>query len=123
MLESKCVVIHHAKLNPFGYLRLRINGKNKLVYKYLWEQENGPVPEGYQLHHQCRNTECINIDHLELMEAGEHTKLTNKERVGRRIQNVIDGKEKVPYGTLYYWKQQGYIDTFNRDWLRREYSA
>lgn len=35
------------------------------VHRFLWEQEHGPVPDGLELDHLCRNTSCVRADHLE----------------------------------------------------------
>ena len=35
------------------------------AHRFLWEQINGPVPNGLELDHLCRNTKCVNPNHLE----------------------------------------------------------
>lgn len=41
--------------------------RKKLVvaHKWAYEQMVGPVPEGLQLDHLCRNTSCVNPYHLD----------------------------------------------------------
>lgn len=36
-----------------------------LAYRILWEDENGPVPDGLELDHLCNNRACVRPDHLE----------------------------------------------------------
>lgn len=50
-----------------GYSRVHRDGKNKLVmgHIYYWEKSRGPVTDGMQLDHLCRNRCCVNPDHLE----------------------------------------------------------
>jgi hypothetical protein len=35
------------------------------AHKWAYEQEHGPVPEGLELDHLCRNHACVNPSHLE----------------------------------------------------------
>jgi hypothetical protein len=48
-----------------GYGRFKVDGKTVVAHKWLWEQENGPVPDGLQLDHLCKVKHCVNLDHLE----------------------------------------------------------
>jgi hypothetical protein len=48
-----------------GYGRLNI--KNTVVYahRWVWEQLQGPIPDGLEIDHLCRVRRCVNPDHLE----------------------------------------------------------
>jgi hypothetical protein len=35
------------------------------AYKFSYELHNGTVPDGFELDHLCRNSSCVNPDHLE----------------------------------------------------------
>jgi len=53
-----------------GYGRFVVDGRiaNKVVicaHRWAWEQENGPVPSGLELDHQCPNTVCVRVSHLQ----------------------------------------------------------
>lgn len=48
-----------------GYVRIHRDGRLMLAHVWYWEQRNGPVPEGFELDHNCRNRSCVNPDHLE----------------------------------------------------------
>lgn len=48
-----------------GYGKFHFRGRSRVAHKILWELENGPVPEGLELDHLCRNPPCVNPEHLE----------------------------------------------------------
>lgn len=53
-------------VNGGGYGRFNFGtDRGRLAHRVLWERANGPVPEGLNLDHLCRNKLCVNVDHLE----------------------------------------------------------
>ncbi len=50
-----------------------------LAHRYSYELIRGPVPPGMELDHLCRDTRCINPDHLE---AVTHQKNTERGEAG-----------------------------------------
>jgi hypothetical protein len=49
----------------YGYGRIRVGGRSRPAHIIAWEEVNGPVPEGFELDHLCRNHSCVRPDHLE----------------------------------------------------------
>lgn len=51
----------------YGQLSINRNGKvtTKKAHILMYEKVYGPVPEGKQLDHLCRNRRCCNPDHVE----------------------------------------------------------
>lgn len=45
------------------------------AHQIIWEMLVGPIPDGLELDHLCRNRKCVNPDHLELV-----TRLENMRR-------------------------------------------
>lgn len=67
-----------------GYVRVyagRVNKKRKrmLAHVAAWVDVNGPVPDGLELDHVCRNRWCCNPQHLEAV-----THRINSQRAGNR---------------------------------------
>lgn len=42
------------------------------AHRWAYEQAKGPIPEGFHLDHLCRNTKCVNPDHLEAVAPKEN---------------------------------------------------
>lgn len=53
--------------DALGYGRIRPKGTEipRLTHRVAWEALNGPVPNGLELDHLCRNPSCWRPDHLE----------------------------------------------------------
>lgn len=60
-------------LNNAGYGMARAYGRKQLTHRVVWEYKNGPVPEGLQLDHICRNKACCNPEHLRAVTAQVNT--------------------------------------------------
>lgn len=54
-----------AALNPKGYGMFRADGRMHLAHRWLYEALIGPVPQGLDLDHLCRNRACARPSHLE----------------------------------------------------------
>lgn len=46
------------------------DGRRHLVHRLVWEQDQGPIPPGHWVVHigSCPHDDCVNIDHLQLLE-------------------------------------------------------
>jgi hypothetical protein len=60
-----------------GYGGITIENRQCLAHRVVYELLVGPIPEGMELDHLCRNRCCVNPDHLEVV--------TKKENVLRGI--------------------------------------
>jgi hypothetical protein len=60
------------RLDRDGYGHFGKHGR--LVHRMLWELLVGPIPDGLQIDHLCRNRKCVNPDHLEPVSSLENTR-------------------------------------------------
>jgi hypothetical protein len=79
--------------DPQGYGRLSGYGAHRIA----WVQKNGPVPEGMELDHLCRNRACVNPDHMEPVTHAENMR-RSAPAVKARCINGHPYDEKNTYG-------------------------
>lgn len=58
-----------------GYHRAQLGGRLRLVHDWVWEQEHGPIPDGYDVHHRNEDKQDNRIENLQLVTTLEHKRL------------------------------------------------
>jgi HNH endonuclease len=64
LIGDGCWVWQGALTNP-GYARVWAGDKMKQAHNLSYETLVGPIPDGLELDHLCRNRACVRPDHLE----------------------------------------------------------
>ena len=75
-----------------GYGTFCVNYKILRAHRFSYLIHKGEIPEGFVLDHLCRNTSCVNPQHLEVV--------THKENVQRGI-SFNGSKTHCPQGHEY----------------------
>jgi len=61
---------------PKGYPMIWIDGKNKMLHEYVWEQKYGKKPTSSIIHHKDLDKQNFNINNLQLMKTeSEHRRI------------------------------------------------
>lgn len=82
---NDCIDAGFGYENNDGYVRILdkprpSDGKLVMRHRWFWETYVGPIPDGYEINHLCKNRRCFNLDHLECIPGSEHAVKSNKER-------------------------------------------
>ena len=62
---------------------------NKRAHVLFWEIDNGPVPNGYELHHKCNVKLCVNPDHLAPLTKGEYNTIHRAKVTPEMAQLIL----------------------------------
>jgi hypothetical protein len=94
-----------------GYGRVyKWRGRSQMAHRVAYEHAHGPIPAGLHLDHLCRNTYCVNPDHLEPVTCAENIKRGNTGINNR-------SKDRCPQGHPYDAENTGV--TFSKGaWVR-----
>ena len=80
-----------------GYGSITHNGRQVLVHRWAYEHFTGPLVNGMQIDHLCRNRKCANPEHLEQVTPRENTRRAMRTK-------CINGHEFTEENT---WMCQG----------------
>lgn len=92
---------------PLGYGQMRVGppaGRREYVHRISHRLFVGPIPDGYDVDHLCRNTSCYNPEHLEAVP--HRTNVLRGEAPGSKVARTnICGKG------LHDMAEVGYVRT------------
>lgn len=76
-----------------GYVRVWVDGRRVLAHRLAYEKVRGPIPEGMELDHLCRNRSCCNVEHLE--------PVTHRVNAQRAANRKLDHAKAAQIRTLH----------------------
>lgn len=81
-MDTPCWVWTATKVRT-GYGQIKVGGKMILSHRVAWTIENGPIPPGLCIIHQCDNPSCARASHLHI---GTHQdNMDDMAAKGRRV--------------------------------------
>lgn len=97
--RGPCWLWKGAKHNWKGYGRVTINRRRYLAHRYAYHLWVGGLIDGLEIDHLCRNTRCVNPQHLEQVTPEEHTRRTDPSAYQRNITHCPAGHAYTPENT------------------------
>jgi len=87
---SDCVLFEgRARRGRGSYGAVTVNGRSKLAHRLAYEAAFGPIPEGFDVHHECENTLCVNPEHLGVALRGQHRRLHHRRDACKRGHPIV----------------------------------
>lgn len=113
------------------YSRLNINGKRVREHRHVWEQANGPVPEGFELHHINFDRKDNRLENLQMLTPTEHRRLhygCYKDSAGQwmkpcrkcRVHKLLEIEFRKHKGGPYYICRACHTES-KKIWARKKY--
>lgn len=92
--STNCLVPEGGYCNHDGYIRVlnkprKCGGRLVMLHRLEWEKVNGPIKEGYEINHICKNRRCCNTNHLELLTTLQHRIKDNQIRYKKREYEIV----------------------------------
>lgn len=77
-----------------GYLRTK-GSKRGYCHRIIWEEDVGPIPEGFDVHHKDGNKLNNLLENLDCISKSDHMRLHSQEFKEKRRQCMSKNSEKV----------------------------
>ena len=95
----------------------KINGKRKRLHVYIWENEHGEIPAGYQVHHKDEDKTNNDISNFVLLTGKTHSEYHSNQYAESNREKMVNNlrENAVPASKEWHRSKEG------REWHRKNY--
>lgn len=101
VMDTGCWQDGARKVKRSGYSGVSVGGRHFFLHRYVYEIRVGPIGEGLELDHTCRNRACCNPAHLEPV-TGRVNTLRNSGPTARNASKTHCDKGHALFGSNLY---------------------
>lgn len=112
-----------------------VEGRKISLHRFVWECFNGPIPDGYEIHHVDTNPSNNEIDNLECLSPPDHRALSRGYTSHRRKEHLKrirplaaaamarpEVREAMAERHRAWWRERGYV-TFTCESCAGEFAS
>lgn len=116
----------HAHLRNYFYRHDKNNESPVSLHRQIWEDNNGPIPEGMEIHHRDHNPSNNSIENFECLTTKEHRKQHPISEQGRasineaakRNNSLAKWREREPEAAYAVCVQNGKENKALENWKK-----
>jgi len=100
--ETGCWLWQGTLIKGYGSFYLPERQQSVYAHRWSWELLNGPIPRGYELHHDKCDKACVNSKHLRLLTHLEHMRLHARSGIWDGAKNSQAKRTTVQVLTIKF---------------------
>lgn len=108
---------------PKGYGVFAYGGRQGYAHRFSYETFGGPISEGLQIDHLCRNPGCVNPQHLDAVTPRVNTLRGISPSAKQAAQTHCKRGHPLNGANLYLWNRQRHCRTCRADRTRQRREA
>lgn len=91
----------------YGYGKTHVSGVQYSAHRWFYERFVGPIPEGLQIDHLCRNRKCVAPWHLEAVTALENSRRKHAARQFGADKEFCTRGHRMTAENTYIYQPEG----------------